>query len=88
MNIRKSMIALVVFVLPRLLVAEEPNVVVATKWWPELTNVVTPVAWRDHPHRFIIMYDGTLIALPFPQKLMEKFKAAGINVHDPRFGAW
>ena len=24
----------------------------------------------------------------FPQKLAEKFRAAGINVHDPRFGAW
>jgi hypothetical protein len=24
----------------------------------------------------------------FPQKLAEKFQRAGINVHDPRFGAW
>jgi hypothetical protein len=24
----------------------------------------------------------------FPQKLAEKFQKAGINVHDPRFGAW
>jgi hypothetical protein len=24
----------------------------------------------------------------FPKKLVEKFKAAGINIHDPRFGAW
>jgi hypothetical protein len=24
----------------------------------------------------------------FPKKLIEKFEAAGINIHDPRFGAW
>ena len=24
----------------------------------------------------------------FPQKLADRFQAAGINVHDPRFGAW
>jgi hypothetical protein len=24
----------------------------------------------------------------FPQKLIDKFKEAGINIHDPKFGAW
>jgi hypothetical protein len=44
--------------------AEEPNVELARKWWPELTNVVTPVGWRDHFHRFNIAYEGTVIARP------------------------
>ena len=50
--------------------ADEPNVKTATEWWPQLTNVVTPVAWRDHPHRFIVLFDGTILALPQPQKLL------------------
>lgn len=50
--------------------ADEPNVNTASQWWTELTNVVTPIAWRDHPHRFCIIYDGTLIALPQSQKLL------------------
>src|SRR5829696_4907130 len=48
----------------------EPNVALASQWWTELTNVVTPVAWRDHPHRFAVVYDGTIIALPQPHKLL------------------
>ena len=47
--------------------AEEANVEVARKWWPELTNVITPVGWRDHFHRFNIVYEGTIIVRP-PQK--------------------
>jgi hypothetical protein len=50
--------------------AQEPDVKRASEWWTDLTNVVTPVAWRDHPHRFCIVYNGTLIALPQPEKLL------------------
>src|SRR3954468_17981673 len=49
--------------------AQEPNVKLASTWWPDLTNVVTPVAWRDHPHRFCVVYDGTIIGLPVSEKL-------------------
>src|SRR5215208_1532394 len=44
--------------------AEEPNIEVASRWWSELTNVITPVGWRDHLHRFNILYDGTILARP------------------------
>src|SRR5215510_9938428 len=47
--------------------ADEPNVETATKWWPELTYAITPVGWRDHFHRFNIVYQGTIIARP-PEK--------------------
>jgi hypothetical protein len=50
--------------LPALSLAEEANVELARKWWPELTNVITPVGWRDHFHRFNIVYEGTIIARP------------------------
>src|SRR5687767_12536194 len=48
----------------------EPNVETASEWWSDLTNVVTPVAWRDHPHRFTAIFDGTILALPQPHKLL------------------
>jgi len=48
-------------------IAAEPNVEIAKTWWPELTNVITPVGWRDHFHRFNIVYEGSIIARP-PQK--------------------
>jgi hypothetical protein len=44
--------------------AREPNVKLASQWWTELSNVVTPVGWRDHLHRFNIVYDGTILARP------------------------
>jgi hypothetical protein len=52
---------------PNFASADEPNVEIAKKWWPELTNVITPVGWRDHFHRFNLVYDGTIIARP-PEK--------------------
>ena len=52
------------------LAAEEPTAQIATTWWPDLTNVVTPVAWRDHPHRFNVIYNGTVLAIPHPQQVL------------------
>ena len=61
--------------------AEEPNIEIATQWWPELRHVVTPVGWRDHLHRYHIVYDGTILARP-PRKptRFEAEKAAGQQV--------
>ncbi len=44
--------------------ASEPNVQIASEWWPQMRHVITPVGWRDHLHRFNIIYDGTIIARP------------------------
>lgn len=42
----------------------EPNVDVATGWWPEVENTWVPIGWKDHPLRFNVLYNGTLIAQP------------------------
>jgi hypothetical protein len=47
--------------------AEEPTYESACRWWTELANVITPVGWRDHLHRFNVLYDGTILARP-PKK--------------------
>ena len=44
----------------------EPNVEIATQWWPELTNVYTPIGWKNHLFRFNVLFDGTLLAWPDP----------------------
>ncbi|HWP39789.1 MAG TPA: hypothetical protein VNL70_02600 [Tepidisphaeraceae bacterium] len=65
-----SILALVLVLRSGARAADEPNVAVASTWWGELPNVVTPIAWRDHPHRFCVVYDGTIIGLPQPHKLL------------------
>src|SRR5262245_34770002 len=42
----------------------EPNIEIASRWWPEMENVWTPIGWKDHPLRFNVLYNGTLIAEP------------------------
>jgi len=43
----------------------EPNIEVASRWWPEMENVWTPIGWKDHPLRFNVLYNGILVAEPF-----------------------
>ncbi|MEP0842484.1 MAG: hypothetical protein HRF43_07200, partial [Phycisphaerae bacterium] len=42
----------------------EPSVEVASAWWPEVENTWVPIGWKDHPLRFNVLDDGTLIAQP------------------------
>ncbi len=42
----------------------EPNVDVASEWWPEVESTWVPIGWRDHPLRFNVLYSGTLVAQP------------------------
>jgi hypothetical protein len=40
----------------------EPNVEVASRWWPEFENVWTPIGWKDHYLQFNVIYNGIIIA--------------------------
>ncbi len=44
--------------------APEPDAHIASGWWPEFENVWTPIGWKDHPLRFNVIYNGTLVAAP------------------------
>lgn len=44
----------------------EPNVEVASTWWPEMENVWTPVGWKDHLFRFNVLFTGDIVAEPDP----------------------
>ena len=37
---------------------------IASGWWPEIENTWVPIGWKDHPLRFNVLYNGTLIAQP------------------------
>ncbi|MCU0962042.1 MAG: hypothetical protein MUF48_18265, partial [Pirellulaceae bacterium] len=40
---------------------EEPNIEMASGWWPDIENTWVPIGWKDHPLRFNVLYNGTLI---------------------------
>ena len=42
----------------------EPNADIACNWWPDITNVWTPIGWPDHLFRFNVVYDGAIAAHP------------------------
>jgi hypothetical protein len=42
----------------------EPNFEVACGWWADLWNIWTPVGWKDHLHRFNVLWNGTILANP------------------------
>lgn len=47
-------------------VATDPNSAIASTWWPALRNTWTPIGVKNHPFRFNVLYNGTVIADPHP----------------------
>jgi len=42
----------------------EPNAEIACSWWPDITNVWTPIGWPNHLFRFNVVYEGAIVAHP------------------------
>lgn len=42
----------------------EPDFKTACEWWPDLTNVWTPIGWKDHLFRFNVFWSGMILAQP------------------------
>ncbi len=69
--------------------AEEPNAAIAATWWPPLRNVWTPVGWENHPFRFCVLYNGTIVADPHPlgsilgrpiKQYLSKYEGLGVQL--------
>ncbi|MBN1418030.1 MAG: hypothetical protein JXP34_04600 [Planctomycetes bacterium] len=45
----------------------EPDIAQANRWWPRLTNVFTPIGWKNHLFRFNVFYNGMIMADPCPE---------------------
>src|SRR5688500_18791755 len=43
---------------------DEPNVETALRWWTPQQNVWTPIGWKEHLHRFQVVYNGHLLVTP------------------------
>ena len=43
-------------------VKTEPDFKTACGWWSELPNKWTPIGWRDHMHRFNVLWNGSVLA--------------------------
>ena len=46
--------------------ADEANFQIAKNWFPPLRNVWTPVGVKNHPFRFTLLYNGTILADTHP----------------------
>src|SRR5688572_27260163 len=51
-------------------VAEEANFENAKNWFPPVRNVWTPVGVKNHPFRFTLLYNGTIVAETHPLRGM------------------
>ncbi len=63
--------------------APEPNVEIASQWWPPMTNVYTPLGWKNHLFRFNLFYNGMLMADPAPVygvPALEPWRGQGVQV--------
>jgi hypothetical protein len=49
---------------------EEPNFENSKNWFPPLRNVWTPVGVKNHPFRFTLLYNGTVVADTHPLRMM------------------
>lgn len=62
---------------------QEPDYETALSWWPEMTNVWTPMGWRNHLFRFNVFYGGWIMADPQPEKdikLLDPWAGLGVQL--------
>lgn len=55
----------------------EPDFRAASGWWADLWNIWTPIGWRDHLHRFNVLWDGSILAKP---DLNRRSKGLGLQL--------
>jgi hypothetical protein len=58
----------------------EPTAEVACTWWPDLRDYWTPIGWIDHPLRFNVLFNGTILADPDPWGRLPMFKGLGVQL--------
>ncbi len=58
----------------------EPTAQIACGWWPDLRDYWTPIGWEDHPLRFNVLFNGTIIANPNPWGRLPMFNGLGVQL--------
>src|SRR6187549_526057 len=58
----------------------EPNLEIASEWWPDLTDYWTPVGWKHHRFRYNVFFDGTIYADPGLSQTATDWKGQGVQL--------
>ncbi|MBN1346759.1 MAG: hypothetical protein JXQ73_28975 [Phycisphaerae bacterium] len=58
----------------------EPTAEIACGWWRDLHDYWTPIGWKDHPLRFNVLFNGTIIADTDPWGRLPMFKGLGVQL--------
>lgn len=70
----------------------EPTFETACQWWPDTTNIWTPLGWKDHLFRFNVLWNSTVLADPTggSNRRAQRYRGRGMQValaphHSERF---
>lgn len=58
----------------------EPDFQQACGWWEDLTNIWTPVGWKDHLVQFSVFWDGMILAEPCLNRRSQQWKNQGAQI--------
>lgn len=58
----------------------EPDFETACAWWADLTDIWTPVGWKDHLFRFNVFWNGMIMAQPDLNRRTQAWKGLGAQL--------
>ncbi|MBI3986554.1 MAG: hypothetical protein HY343_06525 [Lentisphaerae bacterium] len=58
----------------------EPDLQTASGWWSDLSNIWTPIGWKDHLTRFNVFWDGMILAEPCLNPRAQPWKDQGAQL--------
>jgi len=59
----------------------EPTYEAACRWWRDISDIWTPVGWKDHFFRFNVLWNGSLLADPATTRTKRSHAWKGQGVH-------
>ena len=60
----------------------EPTFETTRQWWPDTPNIWTPLGWKDHPFRFNVLWNGTVLADPtgVRNRRAQRWRGQGVQI--------
>ena len=58
----------------------EPNMQLASQWWPDLPDIWTPMGWKDSLFRYLVLFNGTIVASPVQNGLTQQYAGEGVQL--------
>lgn len=61
----------------------------ACRWWDDLPNIWTPLAWKDHLFRFNVLWNGSILAQPNLNRRTAQWDGQGLQIAvSPHYTEW